>query len=435
MQYPHPEVVQAVKNLGGGPLDESSLIEHIHPLFSRVLARNEQTDEIYLANHSLGRPLDLVATEVVSALDAWYSELDDAWDLWIDARDHYRRAIAQVLRWPQWDAVVPKTSAGQGLRAVLNAMPRPEPGRSLNIVSTRCEFDSIDFILKSYAHKGLAKMRWVEPNEHDLIDTNDLLGAIDESTDLVVVSMVYFVTGQFIENLKQVIEHAHRLGAMVVIDAYHAFGALPIDFADLSPDFIIGGNYKYTRGGAGACFLAIHPRHLHSTGRTPAPDSFFPIDTGWFAKDEPFAYKRQEEPIFAAGGNAWLEATPPALTYFQALPGLVLTNLLGVDRLREYSLNQQEFLVQALQAQGITTRLLEHRGAFILIEHDDGPLAIKQLKDAGVNADARPLIVKKNWAVRLCPDLLNTRAELEEAARRISQVLGTGIRRAEPKLG
>ena len=39
------EIAHAVERLGSGPLCESKLVQHVHPLFSRVLAR----DEIYLA--------------------------------------------------------------------------------------------------------------------------------------------------------------------------------------------------------------------------------------------------------------------------------------------------------------------------------------------------------------------------------------------------
>ena len=49
-----PEIASAVSALGPGPLTEEGLVRHIHPLFSRVLQRQE----IYLSNHSLGRPLD-----------------------------------------------------------------------------------------------------------------------------------------------------------------------------------------------------------------------------------------------------------------------------------------------------------------------------------------------------------------------------------------
>lgn len=422
----NPTILDAAHKLGDAPLDEASLVEHIHPLFSRVLARNQQRDEIYLANHSLGRPPDLVATEIARALDAWYTDLDEAWELWIDARDRYRRRVARLLSWPQWDAVVPKTSAGQGLRAVLNAMPASAPGRALNIVSTRAEFDSIDFILKAYAHKGLARVRWVEPDRHDLIETDDLLDAIDETTDLVVVSMVCFVTAQIIDDIERVIEHARRCGALVVLDAYHAFGVLPIDFGRLDPDFVIAGNYKYTRGGPGACFLAVNPAHLSPAGGVPDPGSLMPIDTGWFAKQDPFAYRRTDRPQYAPGGDAWLESTPPVFTYFQALPGLELTLALGVGRLRDYSLSQQALLIEHLKANGVTPSQPEQHGAYVLVEVDDGHDVARQLKALGVNADARPCPRTHAWVVRLCPDLLNTERELIEAARRIGHVIGDG---------
>ncbi|MFG0246027.1 MAG: aminotransferase class V-fold PLP-dependent enzyme [Phycisphaerales bacterium JB052] len=409
----------AVSPMGDGPLNEQSLIQHLHPLFSRVLARNESTNEIYLANHSLGRPLDMVSAVVQSALDGWYTQLDGVWNEWISARDRYRSQISSLMRWRDDRAIVPKTSAAQGLRAVLNALPTTRP----NVVSTRCEFDSIDFVLKAYAYKQRASIHWVEPDAQDLMHPDAIIDAIDDSTDLVAVSMVCFVTGQVVEGLDRIIAKAHACEAMVLLDAYHAYGVLPIDYSTLDADFIIAGNYKYTRGGAGACFLAINPKHLSSTGGVPEHGTLFPLDTGWFAKENPFAYKRDDEPAYAAGGNAWLEATPPVLTYFQALPGLMLSNAVGIDRLRAHSLDQQRLLAEALNSQGVSPRLLDERGAYILIETDDGRSATRQLKAAGVNCDARPLARSGGWAVRLCPDLLNTNAELQEAAERIASVL------------
>lgn len=409
----------AVARMNSGPLTESEVIKHLHPLFSRTLARNARSNEIYLANHSLGRPLDLVSEVVQAALDAWYDELDGAWGYWLDAREQYRAQIAQLMRWTQSDAIVPKSSAAQGLRAVLNAIPSKCP----KVISTRCEFDSIDFVLKAYAHKQRASVRWVEPGDDDMLHAESIIDAIDQSTDLVVVSMVCFVTGQQVTGIERVIEKAHACGALIVLDAYHSYGVLPIDFGSLDADFVIAGNYKYTRGGAGACLLAINPKHLVPTGAVPERDALFPIDTGWFAKDEPFAYRRDELPSFAAGGDAWLEATPPILTYFQALPGLMLCNAIGIDRLRAYSLDQQQILANALEQHRLTPRLLEYRGAYILLETSDGHAAIELLKSVGVNADARPLPRSGSWVVRLCPDLLNTTQELHESASRIASVM------------
>ena len=79
----------AVHALGSGPLSEPSLQQNIRPLFSRALAR----DEIYLANHSLGRPLDRTSQDVQEALDSWYRDLNGAWEPWIEAITAYRKAI------------------------------------------------------------------------------------------------------------------------------------------------------------------------------------------------------------------------------------------------------------------------------------------------------------------------------------------------------
>ncbi|HEY5308250.1 MAG TPA: aminotransferase, partial [Casimicrobiaceae bacterium] len=48
----------AVAALGAGPLTKAALQRHVAPLFSRVRAAFR--DRVYLANHSLGRPLDAV---------------------------------------------------------------------------------------------------------------------------------------------------------------------------------------------------------------------------------------------------------------------------------------------------------------------------------------------------------------------------------------
>jgi kynureninase len=167
--------------------------------------------------------------------------------------------------------------------------------------------------------------------------------------------------------------------------------------AALDADFAVGGSYKYLRGGPGACWLYVHPRH-HAL-RT--------LDTGWFAKKEPFAYQRPNPPQFADGGDGWLESTPPVLSPFQALAGLELTLELGVERLRAHNLEQKKYLATLLQdAEGAG----DNHGAFITLVHPDATRLAQELEAAKVKVDAR------GQYLRLCPDILNTRAELARAA-------------------
>ena len=414
-----PIIEHAVRAMGSGALTEAGLVEHVHPLFSRVLARNVSADEIYLANHSLGRPLDCVRDEVGASLDAWYEDLDGAWDLWMAQRERYRVEVARLLGVDRADSVVPKTSAAQGLRSVIHALPKDRPV----VVATRAEFDSIEFVLKAMAHKGRIEVRWVDADEDGLIEEGAVARAIGPDVDLVVCSVVCFAMGQMLTKVGDVIDAAHANGAKVLLDAYHAAGVIELGDAHRHADFMIGGNYKYTRGGPGACWLWVNARHLRDAPGVPERDSVFTTETGWFAKAEPFAYARSDAPEFAKGGDGWLEATEPVLTYAQALPGLVLTNAIGVGRLRAYSLEQMGVLGDLLSAKGVSLATPESHGAYVLVRVEDSKGAIEALKAHGVNADARPSPSGHGAFVRLCPDLLNTRTELEDASERIAQAL------------
>src|SRR5438552_1253667 len=350
-------IAHAIAALGPGSLTEGGIRQHVAPLFSRVLGANR--NRAYLANHSLGRPLDATTDDLAQAIGLWQSKLGDAWDDWLAEIGAYRARLAQLLGAPRADCVVPKTSAGQGLRTILNSydgVPR--------VVATRGEFDSIDVILRQYVLRGRISLRLIEARGHGLFESGDLFDAIGAGTDLVVVSQVLFTTGQVLPRLAETIAAAHRAGARVLVDVYHSLGVFPVDIASLDADFAVGGSYKYLRGDPGAAYLYLHPRQLDG--------SMKPLDIGWFAKTDVFQYRRPDPPEFGAGGDAFLESTPPVLTYYQARAGQLFTLAIGVERLREYSLSQQRLLVSLLERHGIAARGgSEDRGAFVVVSFED----------------------------------------------------------------
>jgi kynureninase len=191
-------------------------------------------------------------------------------------------------------------------------------------------------------------------------------------------------------------------------------GVFPVDVMALDADFAIGAAYKYLRGGPGAGYLYLHPRHLDGSLST--------LDVGWFAKRDHFAYERPDPPQFGVGGDAFLESTPPVMTCYQARAGQVFTQAIGVQRLRDYSLAQQRRLVSALAERGvIATGGSADHGAFVVVTcgGDDAPRAarrgVEALAARGVIADAR------GPRIRLCPDVLTTTDELDLAARAVAE--------------
>ena len=181
----------------------------------------------------------------------------------------------------------------------------------------------------------------------------------------------------------------------MLLDVYHHAGVLPLDLAALDADFAVGGSYKYLRGGPGACWLYVHPRHH---GRVT-------LDTGWFAKKDVFAYQRPEPPQFGAGGDAWLESTPPVLAPVQALAGLEITLELGVEAIRAHNLRQKKLLQERLPVQGGGADY----GAFVTLKRPDAVRLSENLKAKGILTDAR------GEHLRLCPDFLTSDEELARA--------------------
>jgi len=376
------------------PLTEAWLRKRVWPRFARVRKEHRR---IYLANHSLGRPPDRMAADVQHALDVWYHDLGGAWTEWLAARERFRALVARLIGAKRADCVVPKTSAGQGLRAVLNAIETERRGK-LRVVASDGEFDSIDLILRVYREKGRIDLRLMPWREISV-----------GNADLVVLSSVMFRNGERVHALNKLVRAARTAGALVLLDVYHHAGVLPLDVAALGVDFAIGGCYKYLRGGPGACWLYVRPG-LAETLRT--------LDTGWFAKHEPFKYERPDPPQFAAGGDAWLESTPPVLAPVQALAGLEITLELGMDRLRDYSLEQKQLLADLLKMRGVESEGTgEDFGAFITVTHPKADRVVAALAGRGVVADAR------GDYLRLCPDILNSEGELAQVAEELGDLL------------
>lgn len=395
---------QGMSRMGSGPLQQELIQQHIVSLFSRVLSNKA----LYLANHSLGRPLDAMADDVAEATAAWYTKLGDAWDAWLTEREAFRTRIATLIGAPRADCIIPKTAAGQGLRTVLNALPgKPR------VISTRGEFDSIDVILKQYAALGRIELEWVEPGGDGNFTIEPVIDAVNHrgGAQLVVISQVMFMTGQIVGCLDTLAEACHQRGVRLLVDAYHAVGVIPMDVVQLGADFVIGGSYKYLRGGPGACFLYIAPAALETGLR--------PLDMGWFANAEPFTYQRPELPALSRGGDAFLESTPPVLTWYQARSGLEFTLAMGVESLRKYSLHQLQALRGYLTDAGINTVTGGdgNHGAFLAIRFANAPELAAKLEHEGIICDARG-----PW-LRLCPDCLTRDEELRCSAAALGKLV------------
>jgi kynureninase len=395
----HASIGGMVAELGDGALTEAGITRFVRPLFANTLAGSA----IYLANHTLGRPLDRMQNDVAECAKLWSTSLRDAWQPWLAEEQAYRAALASLLGIDRPDCVVPKVSAGHALRAVLNTLPA-----GATVLTTQEEFTSIAVVLAQYQAAGRLRVVFADRDGAALAEALNHTAPVR----LVVVSQVFFADAAVLPDLPELARACRSHGAALLVDCYHALGVLPFAMPALDCDYLIGGCYKYLRGGPGAAFLAMTPGIAESADN----GSTQPLDTGWFALQPGENAWRPGGPPLRQGGDAWLEGTPPVMTYYQARSGLGFTLAIGVARLRAYSLAQLQYLKQQLAAEGIESvgGDPEH-GAFLTVKAPYADTIIAKLKEQGVVIDAR------DGLLRICPDCLTTQDEIEQAANAIAE--------------
>ncbi len=391
------EIGKAVEALGRGPLTEDGVAAVVRPLFSRTLAR----PGIYLANHMLGRPLDRVQADVAEGMQLWAEELRGAWDPWLAEEQRYRAAIASLVGVARPDCVIPKLSAGPALRTVLSGLPA-----GATVLTTRGEFAAVAVVLAQHAAQGRIQVCFAEPDAQGCWNASQVIDALRSASPvkLVVISHVFYADGQLLEGMPEIAAACHEQGAELLVDCYHSLGIVPFSMQELGCDYLIGGCYKYLRGGPGAAFLALAPHVADRTDRQPH-------HSGWFALEPGTDPWQSGGPQLRPGGDGWLDGSPSTLTYYQVRSGLAFTQAMGVERLRAYSLEQLRFLRSELATRGIAGEGGDRgHGAYLTVAMPQAAEVVLRLAEQGIVLDQR------NGRLRVCPDCLTTRAELVQVA-------------------
>ena len=309
---------------------------HIAPLFSRVLAN----DRVYLANHSLGRPLDAIVrgrarSNFVVGNKARRCMVCLACGTRSLPRSHCRTHPCSARGLHRAEDIC-RTGPADRVECAAR-----DPARLEYAWRIRFHRPSVETVC--FARR--IELSWVEADAEGRFTVPGIIRHLRQNIDLVVISQVLFINGQVVHDLEQLADACHSVGAKLLVDSYHAIGVFPVDVAAIRADFAIGGSYKYLRGGPGACFLYLSPEILARGLR--------PLDTGWFARENMFGYERHDPPLLRAGGDAFLESTPPVLTYYQARSGQRVTLAITVERLREYGQKQLSQLKLYLADAGI----------------------------------------------------------------------------------
>lgn len=352
---------------------------------------------VYLISHSLGAMPKSTSERLQEYADTWATRGVRAWaEGWWDMPVKLGDEVARILGADPGTVVMHQNvSICQSL--ILSCFD-PTPDRN-KIVYSELNFPSVMYVYEAHARNGKLRIHTVKSDDGITVPLERMLEAIDETTLLVPFSHVLFKSA-FLQDAKAIINRAHEVGAMVVLDTYQSAGTVPFSVKELNADFATGGSVKWLCGGPGAGYLYVRP---------DLQKKLEPKTTGWMAHENPFAFATELH--YASDVRRFLHGSPAIPALYAAKSGYEIINQIGVDMIRSKSVRQTEYLIQLAEEAGFqvtSPRDSSQRGGTITVAHEHAAAMAKELIRREFIIDYRP-----GAGIRISPHFYTSDNELE----------------------
>ncbi len=284
-------------------------------------------------------------------------------------------------------------------------------GRRNKVVYTEMNFPSVMYVWEERRRFG-ARIVMVPSDDGITVDTQRLLDAIDEETLVVPISHVLFKSA-YIQDAAAVVEKAHKVGALVVLDVYQSAGTVPVDLTALGVDFATGGSVKWLCGGPGAGYLYVRP---------DLQPKLMPAVTGWAAHAHPFDF--ETGPIRPAEGIArYLHGTPAVAPLYAARAGYDIVARAGIEAIRAKSMRLTARMIDQATGRGwkVNSPLRpEQRGGTVVLDIPHGRAVAAELIRRKFLVDHRP-----GAGIRIAPHFYTTQEECDATLEEIDKILAS----------
>ena len=359
-------------------------------------------ERLLLTGHSHQAWPDVALEGQLAALEDAALHVDDKWERAFERAERVRDGFRALLGEPGGEIALAVSTHDLVLRflSALDLRARPR------LVTTDGEFHTLRRQLGRLAEEGLDVVRVAARPAETLAER--LADEADERTAAVLVSAVLFEDARIVPGLDALADACAARGAELLVDAYHALGAMP--FAAPATAWVLGGGYKYLQLGEGNCFLRL-PEHGYDLR---------PAITGWYAEfGELAAAPRPGEVAYPRGAAAFAGSTYDPTSHYRAARVFAFFAEQGLTppRLRASYRRQVELLAAAFDALGLPDALvtrdratpLERFGGFLALRSPRAAELQRVLAERGVLTDTRA-----DW-LRLGPAPYLADAQLEEA--------------------
>jgi kynureninase len=392
---------------------QGTLAERLAPHYTSF----DVAERLLLTGHSHQAWPDVAREGQLEAFDDAARCVDEKWERAFAKAERVRDGFRTLLGDPGAELAL-----GQNTHElVLRFLSALELRRRPRLVTTDGEFHSVRRQLSRFAEDWLVVVRVAAHPTATLAER--LAEAADEWTAAVLVSAVLYEDARIVPHLDYLAGACAARGVELLVDAYHALGA--IAFVAPASAWVIGGGYKYLQLGEGNCFLRV-PEHAH--GRRPAI-------TGWFAEYATLAdAPRPGQVAYGTGAPAFAGSTYDPTSHYRAARVLDFFTEQGLTApvLHASYRRQVAFLADRFDALDTPPAViardresqLEGCGGFLALRTPRARELERALGIRGVHCDGR------GEHLRLGPAPYLSDAQLEAAVEVLEEVVQAGTRRS-----
>jgi selenocysteine lyase/cysteine desulfurase len=335
-------------------------------------------------------------------LESWRTRGMD-WDEWIAEVARAKAAFASLINASPDDIAV-FSSVSEATSAVASAIDFT--GHRRDVLTTEAEFPTIGHVWLAQQQRG-AHVRWIAVKDGG-IDPVEYERRVNDDTAIVSACHGYYLNGA-LQDLGAIANVAHENGALLFVDAYQTAGAVPIDVRASGVDFLASGTLKYLMGIPGIAFLYVRPDRV---------DRLHPTVTGWFGRDNPYAFEVNKLD-WAPNARRFDTGTPPIINAYIARAGIELITQIGVAKIRAWHEQLSTRLIDGAERRHLCVSAPLRRSfktANTAIEVKDAHAVEEAMRRKGVLPSARGPVI------RLAPHFYNTIDDIDTALDTLAAV-------------
>ena len=366
------------------------LEHHPNPLAAHY-SRFRVADRLLLTGHSHQAWPDVGFEGQVEAWNDAAELVDEKWVRAEAKADRVRRGYSKILG-DREGSIALGHNTHELIIKFLSALPLRERPR---LVTTDGEFHTLRRQLNRLAEDGSLEIVKVSAKPADAI-AERLIGATNGRTAAVLASSVLYGNAHIVPGLGSVLEHCRRVGAELLVDAYHHVNAVPLSLErdGLGDAFITGAGYKYCQLGEGNGFLRVPP------GR----DHLRPVITGWFSEFAHLSERVRDSVLYGDGPARWAGATYDPTSHYRAARVFEFfeRERLAPELLRDISRHQVGVLAARFDSLDLDPHVitrdrsvpLESIAGFLALESPRAGEVAAAIRERGVTADFRGTVLR-----------------------------------------